>query len=258
MILELIFFSALIFLIAVLFYKQRAPDLQILQLEHDQISAQLADLLDEQQPVVIRGTLPPRGLTAEALAKAPRLASFPVGGQTLSAVIAQPAILSSAAGMPTLSLDLRRSLAEELSIPVWATRNWLPYFAQCSLVGPLLGTMRAEAVLGGLGMWKTSAKVTAFAPTEGTYVVSILSVDSEQYLPKSWQYRYVSSLTPNDTPLVTDIKFLDIVVRPGTVLLIPPHAVVSMEPKAPTTFSAAAILEYHEPISLLAKSFLDN
>jgi hypothetical protein len=105
-------------------------------------------------------------------------------------------------------------------------------------------------------MWKTTAKLTAFTPTEGTYVVSILSVESEQYLPKAWQYRYVSSLTPNDTPLVADIKFLDIVVRPGTALLIPPHAVVSMEPKEPSTFSAAAILEYHEPVSLLAKSFL--
>ncbi len=256
MILELLFLFALVFLIAVLFYKQRAPDLQILQLEHDQISAQLADLLEEQQPIVIRGTMPPRGLTAEALAKAPRLASFPVGGQPLSAILAQPSLLASAAGIPTLSLELRRNLAEELSIPVWATRNWLPHFAHCSLLGPLVGTMRSEAVIGGLGMWKTTAKLTAFTPTEGTYVVSILSVESEQYLPKAWQYRYVSSLTPNDTPLVADIKFLDIVVRPGTALLIPPHAVVSMEPKEPSTFSAAAILEYHEPVSLLAKSFL--
>ena len=258
MILELIFLAAIVFLIAVLFYKQRAPDLQILQLEHDQISEQLADLLEEQQPVVIRGTLPPRGLTAESLAKAPRLASFPVGGQPLSSVLAQPAILASAAGAPTLSLEARQQLAEELSIPVWATRNWLPYFAQCTLLGPLLGTMRAEAIIGGLGMWRTTAKLTAFAPTEGTFIVSILSRDSEQYLPKGWQYRYVSSLTPNDTPLVTDIKFLDIVVRPGTVLLLPPHVVVSAEPKDRAAFSAAALLEYHEPISLLAKSFLEN
>ena len=258
MFLELLFLSAILFLVAVLFYKQRAPDLQILQLEHDQISSQLADLLEEQQPIVIRSTVPPRGLSAESLAKAPRLATFPVGGQPLSAILAQPSLLASAAGAPTLSLELRRSLAEELSIPVWATRNWLPYFSQCSLLGPLLGTMRAEAILGGMGMWKTTAKLTAFAPTEGAYVVSILSSESEQYLPKSWHYRYISSLSTNDTPLVSDIKFLDIVVRPGTALLIPPHAIVSMEPTKHAAFSAAAILEYHEPISLLAKSFLEN
>lgn len=270
MIVEFLFLITILFLVNVLFYKQRAPDLQILQVEHEQISEQLADLLEEQQPIVVRGTVPPRGLTQESLARVPRLASFPVGGQPLSAILAQPALLASAKGMPTMSLQLRRQFAEELSIPVWATRNWLPYFSQCSVFGSVLGTMRAEAVIGGLGMWKATAKLTAFAPTEGTYVVSILSRDSEQYLPKGWQYRYTSSLTQNDTPLVTDIKFLDIVVRPGTMLLIPPHSIVSMEPKASTSpsttpstapstspFTAAAILEYHEPVSLLAKSFVE-
>jgi hypothetical protein len=255
MIVELFFLAALVLLIAVAFYKQRPADLQILQLEQAQIPNQLADLLEEQQPIVIRGTAPPKGLTADALTKAPRLSSFPVGGQPLQTVLTTPSILASAAGVPTLSLELRRQLADELSVPIWATHNWLPHFTQISIAGPIIGTMRTEAVLGGLGLWKTVAKLTAFMPTEGTYTVSILATESESFLPKAWEYRYISSLSTNDTPLVADIKFLDIVVRPGTTLLLPPHRIVSMEPKDATTFSAAAILEYHEPISLLAKSF---
>jgi hypothetical protein len=257
MLVELLVLGTLIFLIAILFYKQRRKDLQILQLEQDQIPVQLSDLLEEQQPIVIRGITPPRGLTAEGLAKAPRLASFPVGGQPLSSVLQAPTLLASAAGLPTLSLALRTNLADELAFPIWATHNWRSHFAQISIMGSMIGTMRTEAVIGGMGMWKTTAKLTTLMPTEGTYAVSILSVDSEQFLPKAWQYRYVTSLTPNDTPLVADIKFLDIVLRPGTALVLPPHTIVSMEPRDSQSFSAAAILEYHEPISLLAKSFAD-
>lgn len=254
MIIELGFLIALIFLIAILFYKQRHKELQILQLEESQIASQLTDLLAEQQPIVIRGVQAPKGLTREGLAKIPRLADLPVGGQPLSSILAQPAILSSSAGLPTLTTEQREAFAEELSMPIWATHAWLPHLSQATLTGPLVGTLRTEAVLGGLGLWKTTAVYTMILPTEGTYTLSILSADSEHFLPKRWQYRYLSSLTPNDTPLVADIKFMDIVVRPGTALLIPPHRMISMEPKEPSTFSAAMIIEYHEPISLLAKS----
>jgi len=92
-------------------------------------------------------------------------------------------------------------------------------------------------------------------PTEGTYTVSIVSRESETFLPPKWLYRYPGSLSPNDTPLVSDLKYTDIIVRPGTMICFPPHMIVSMEPKSADTFSAALILEYHEPVSLLSKSF---
>jgi hypothetical protein len=57
---------------------------------------------------------------------------------------------------------------------------------------------------------------------------------------------------------VADLKYLDIVLRPGTALLIPAHTIYSLQPAAASpdapTFHAAALLEYHEPISLVAKS----
>ncbi len=84
-------------------------------------------------------------------------------------------------------------------------------------------------------------------------MVSLLLKDSEEFLPPSWQYRYPGSFTTNDTPLVSDLKYMDIVLRPGTALLLPPHTVVSLEPAADSSpFQAAVILHYHEPISFLA------
>ena len=91
-------------------------------------------------------------------------------------------------------------------------------------------------------------------PTEGIYTVSLVSRDSESFLPPKWNYKYPGRLSPNDTPLVADLKYMDIVVRPGTTICLPPHMIISMEPQD-KEFAAAAIVEYHEPVSLLAKSF---
>jgi hypothetical protein len=163
-------------------------------------------------------------------------------------------MMKSADGVPVLSRERRELLAKELSINVWAEHTWLPKFSQTTWVGWMVGCVQTEVILGGMGMWKTCAKYTAIMPTEGTYVVSILSKESESFLPAKWKYRYPGSLSPNDTPLVSDLKYMDIIVRPGTMICFPPHHIISIQPKN-DDFSAAAIVEYHEPVTLLAKSF---
>ena len=250
---EIPFLIGLVFVIAFLFYKQRRPSIEILQAEETQID-KLSELLEEQQPLIIRGVSPPKGLTKESLSKIPRLSQFAVGGQPLEDILATPAILDSAQGAPTLSKERREILANELSMKVWADHVWLPRFSQTTWLGWLTGCTRVEAVLGGIGMVRTVAKYTCILPTEGIYMVSLVSRESESFLPPVWQYRYPGSLSPNDTPLVADLKYMDIVLRPGTMLCLPPHTIVSMEPKN-SEFTAATILEYHEPITLLAKSF---
>ena len=255
---ELIVIIFLILIITYLFYKHRRNSLEILQLENEQLE-QLPELLEELQPVVIRGISPPKGLTQEALLKIPRLANFSVGGQPLSEVLSHPEIALTAAGAPTIAQAGREQLAKELAIPVWADHTWLPILSQSTWSG-FLGCMRTEAFIGGLGMTRTVAKYTCIMPTEGTFTLSILYKESESFLPESWQYRYMSSLTLNDTPLVADLKFLDIVLRPGTTVCLPPHTIISIEPKSDTQTKlfAFASVEYHEPITLIVKSFSQN
>jgi len=239
----------------VLFYKQRSSDLTILQLEEDQIDSQLTDLLSERQPVILRSIIPPKGLTQESLLKIERLGQFPVGGHTLSTILTHPEMLASAKGMPTISEEGREHLAEELSLPIWANHTWLPRLNQFTWTGWATGTTRSEVVLGGIGLFRTSAILTCIFATEGKYNVSILFKDTETFLPPHWQYRYPSSFTVNDTPLVADLKYLDIVLRPGTALCLPSHTIVSLEPASDSSpFQSAAIVEYHEPISLLART----
>jgi hypothetical protein len=241
------------------FYMHRRSELEILQLENDQIQEQLPELLEELQPVVIRGVTPPRGLTLESLEKIPRLANFSVGGQPLSDILKTPAMLLSAEGAPTLSQERREELAKELSLNLWADRTWLPLLSQTTWTGPVIGAMRTEVVLGGLGMIRLTAKYTCIMPTEGKYTLSILSKDSESILPANWRYKYPSALTVNDTPLVADLKYIDVVLRPGTTVCFPPHCIISIEPvKDSSSFFSAAIVEYHEPVTLISKSFSQN
>jgi len=251
---DILILVALVFFIAVLFYKQRQPSLEILQAEESQLEEQLSDLLEEQQPLIVRGIIPPKGLTKESLEKIPRLAQFSVGGQPLDDILKNPIMLSSAKGQPVLSRERREELATELSLQVWAEHSWLPKLKQTTWLGWIVGCVKAEVLLGGIGMIRTKAKYTCIMPTEGVYTVSILSKDSETFLPKEWMYKYPGDLSPNDTPLVADLKYIDVIVRPGTMIFFPPHFVISIKPNQ-DSFTAAAVVEYHEPISLLAKSF---
>ena len=251
---EILVFVIVLFCIAVLFYKQRRPSMEILQAEEAQLEAQLNDLLEEQQPLIVRGITPPKGLTKEGLEKIPRLAQFSVGGQPLDDILKHPTMLSGAKGQPVLSQDRREALAGELALQVWAEHLWLPKFKQSTWLGWIDGCVKTEVLLGGLGMTRTVALYTCIMPTEGVYTVSILSKESERFLPKEWIYKYPGDLSPNDTPLVAELKYIDIIVRPGTMICFPPHYVISIKPNQ-ETFTAAAIVEYHEPVSLLAKSF---
>jgi hypothetical protein len=255
----LLVFLVLIFVIMFLFYKHRRSELEILQLESEQIPAQLTELLEELQPVVIRGIVPPKGLTRESLRKIPRLGDFAVGGQPLADILETPAMLFGAGGAPTLNFTAREQLSAELAIDVWANHTWLPILSQATWIGPVVGCMRTEAVLGGLGMIRTTAKITCIMPTEGKYTLSILSRGSEGFLPAAWQYKYPGALTVNDTPLVADLKYLDIILRPGTTVCLPPHCIISMEPVRDSSDMFAFVsVEYHEPITLLAKSLSQN
>ena len=236
--LEVLGLIAIIFLIIVMFYMHRQSDLTILQLEQEQVESQFSGLLEERQPIVIRGVQAPKGLTKEALLKSTRLEAIPV----------QAAL----EGKPLTRAE-REELAERLSMTVWANHTWLPMFQEYSWIAPMVGSMKTEALIGGLGMNRSVALYTCLLPTEGSYLVSLLSKSSETFLPEAWENRIPSSLTSDDTPLVADLKFLDIILSKGNALCLPAHLIFSMEPMAGTPCNAA-IIEYHEPISILAKS----
>jgi hypothetical protein len=131
--------------------------------------------------------------------------------------------------------------------------TYIDFMAELSGYFSVFKSFRTSVLLGGQGMVRPTSLYTCILPTEGTYTVSLVNKRSEAFLPKEWMYRFPSSLTVNDTTLVGEIQFIDIILRPGTMLIVPCHCIYSLECKP--VFNSAVILELDSPISNLAHLF---
>ena len=259
MFLEFAIIGCVLFFIFVWFYKQRRAELELLQVEFANSATALRDLSQEKQPIIIRGVPVPTILTAARLAQIPRLAEFPLNpeaaGTTLGAYRATPGKILpdwQLLGRPILTDEAGTVAAQELSIPLWVTRTLQePLLDLGSL--PFLTSFDSRILLGGAGMTRTVPSYLCILPTDGTYILSLVSPSSETFLPTAWEHRYPQSLTINDTPMVGEIKYIDVILRPGTMVCIPSQTIYSLQPKDYTAFNAATVIEVHSPISKLAK-----
>jgi hypothetical protein len=85
----------------------------------------------------------------------------------------------------------------------------------------------------------------------------MMSKKEDKYMPAGWQGRFADSFTVADSPYVSQLKYLDIKLRPGTALLVPAHWKVSWAGAAGADKGTAelpfmAIIGLHTPISKLA------
>ena len=82
-------------------------------------------------------------------------------------------------------------------------------------------------------------------------IEDIMPENVQNALPANWVGCFPATLTTKDTPFVGDLKFIDIILRPGNSIFIPAHwfvSWVSSSDKIPMVCS----ISYHTPISLLA------
>jgi len=142
-------------------------------------------------------------------------------------------------------------IAATSGLSIWASKALRPF-----LVSPLKRAWwfsRYHAWVGKMGLQRTYAVWTCILPVEGEIVVSIMPETVESALPAQWVGCVPSELTAKDTPFLSDIKYMDIVLRPGHALLMPAHWFVSWVPHASTTIPPmVCTVSYHSPISWLA------
>ena len=232
-------------------------------LEYENVLPSLHELLQESQPIIIRGVPIPPILNSLKLAEIPRLNSFPLSANasyTLQTYRTHPELVfpdEQAIGLPILEPIVGRTLAKELSIDTWMKYTYNDFILELSGYFSVLKSIKTSVVLGGCGMVRPRSLYTCIIPTEGTYIVSLVNKRSENFLPKTaWTYKYPSILSVNDTPLVGEIQFIDIIARPGTMVIIPCHCIYSMTPKEMGKFHSAVLLELDSPISNMATLFL--
>jgi hypothetical protein len=245
---EILFIVALSFGVLILFYRQAIEQYNILQIEATQL-ADLPKLLTERSPLVIRDVGAPKLFTPDILKQNPRLMSFPISkDMNLKSYLDQPVV-----GPLKMTQASSHILARETGLQVWAEHTWFSRFFSTSL-WETIHSMKTEAHIGEKGLRKTTAIWTLLYPTSSTLEVTLLTERQGQFLPKVWRGRFPEAFTIQDTPLVGEIKYITIKVRPGTVLCVPTHWYISI--RATESEKQGPILwcwmEVHNPISYLA------
>lgn len=242
---EIFMIFAFIFLVAVFFYKQALEQFDVLQIEATQLD-QLPKLLSEKSFLVVR-SLPTIHLwTPQTVKEIPRIQNAPYGpGKLLE--IAEGSVKS----LPYIYPSSSEKLAEQVGLHTWVETTWLPKITETSWAKWFFSS-RTEASVGSKGLRKSVAYATMILPTENDLVVSVMPESSETYLPSSWQGKLFSKIKRAEAPLIGEVKYIDIKVRKGSALFVPPHWFVNIqadnELKAPWFLWA----EFHHPMSKFA------
>jgi len=212
---------AVIFLISVFFYKRANEEISILQIESGKIGT-LSKIILELNPVVVRGFDDPPVWKKDIMSG------------RLGDVLRE---------LESISKENSGKFAEESGLKVWMERiiypqlllPWTEY-----LLWP-----KCEAYIGPRGLWRTNAYVTVILPTDGTIYITLLTNKNKELLPANWSGKDPGTFT-------TNIKMVDVIVRPGSFLCVPTHWYVSVKGDA-----WWSILEVHHPISWICDQLAD-
>lgn len=238
MILESLLVLTVLAVILVFFYKQAIREFRILQV--DSID-KAQPLLSERCPVVVLPAPTAQALWTRAdLDARPSLAKSSFNGVPLKEAIERQSF--------PLKTETAETLAEKSGVSIWATQHLLPAFKTGSWWTPCL-TARTEVAIGAQGLRQTYGYTTLLMATENAIQVSLLNESSNPYLPEVWEGKRLSKLTRDDAPFLPQIKFVDVIVRPGSALLIPPHWKVCWENLEPKETALVVLVEIHHPVS---------
>jgi hypothetical protein len=245
MILEVFLVLAVLGILTVLFYKQAVQEFRILQTESFE---KAMPLLHERCPVVIMPAPEPKDLwTHTGIASRPTLLRSKFAGKMLGDALKRETVF--------FKPSMAEILATQTGIPVWAAKTLLPSYTRSVWWGPLF-SCRSEVMIGAQGLRQTIAYSTIILATDGALSVSLVNQASDAYLPKKWQGKRLSKMTRDDAPLLKQIEYIDIVLRPGSALIVPPHWKVCWESheKSAKEPPLSAWIEIHHPVSRLAHS----
>jgi hypothetical protein len=238
MILEAFLVLGIVFLILLFFYKQAVQEFRILQT--DSLDKAMGLLAERSPIVVLPAPLTQQLWTRADIQQRPTLAATPVNGKTLAEAIKQESY--------PLKPQTAETLAQQIGLPVWIRQTLLPTFTGATWWGPIT-TTRTEVTIGAQGLRQTYGYSTALFATDGALAVSLLNESADPYLPPSWKGKRVSKMTRDDAPLLAQIQYVDVIVRPGSALLIPPHWKACWETYDSKEPALAVWTEFHHPLS---------
>ena len=237
------FFESLLVLsvlvvILIFFYKQAVTEFRILQVD----SLEKAQpLLSERNPIVVLPAPTPQQFWTRAdLESRPTLANSLYNGVKLRDALTQDSFF--------LKPDSAESLSQKAGLTVWIQQQIVPTFRSASWWTPCL-LSRSEVAIGAQGLRQTYGYTTILMATDGAIQVSLLNPSANPYLPEKWKGKRLNRLTRDDAPFLSQIQCIDVIVRPGSALLIPPHWKVCWENLDSKITAMVVWAEIHHPLS---------
>jgi len=244
MISEWIVILVIIFCILVFYYSQSVTQYSLSQMDEAQINKELSHVWEERRPVVVSNCKNRRIIwSADALKQTRFWGAQPIWG----AYEADP----EHALPPTRSEEL--TWANILGVATMESSVLKEWFS--SNILSQVYTVQTEAHIGAEGLRQTYGYATGFTCTQGTARCILLHSAQKSKLPPGWNTLRWKDATVAHHPLWTQVQYIEVLLRPGTVLLVPPHwliAIEPLEPREPIWWTRTAV---HHPISWLAQKW---
>ena len=116
-------------------------------------------------------------------------------------------------------------------------------------LSPWLFSVRTEAHIGPEGLRSTFGWATAISCTQGTARCILLHNAQKAKLPSGWSGLRWRDATVAHHPLWVQVQCIEVVLRPGTTILVPPHWIVAIESANPAEPIWWLRSDVHHPIS---------
>lgn len=245
--LEIFLIISVIFLILTFFYKQAICEFRINQIEWSQ-NKNIQPLLQEKIPLVIRDIPSATFWTIDDVNTRSIYSNIPIFQDSS---LIQWINNSSNNLLCPWKYQQAEQIAKVSSISVWASK-WLNPL----IINPFMKLWINPSYYcwsGNVGLQKTYATWNCIFPVDGEIIVSIMPENLESFLPANWVGCIPSELTNRDTPFINDVKFIDIILRPGNCLFMPAHWFWSWKSHGSSEIiPMTCTIAYHTPISYIA------
>ena len=234
----------MLFVILTFFYKQSICEFRINQIELAQ-KENITSLLNEKVPIVLRSIPSATFWTHNDVLDRHCFKDIPIFKETS---LTDWIYSSTCDSICPWKYQQAEKIANVSGIHIWADKWMNPLFIHPFLKLWLFPKYHCWA--GNIGLRQTYSW-TCFFIVDGEITFTIMPENNKTSLPSNWIGCFPANLTAKDTPFVGDLKFIDIILRPGNCIFMPAHWFVSW-----TSYSKkipmVCTISYHTPISFLA------
>ena len=248
--LEWLLIGLIVLSILLFFYNRANYEFHINQIRWNQRD-KLTELIQEKSPLVLQGIPTVAFWTQQDVIMRSVYNHVPVFTEE---PLSQWLTMADKGSACPWSQDHAHLLGEAAGLNIWAERTLDPLMK----TNPFWSVWYRPEVFcwaGERALWQTISPWTALFVSEGSIQVSLMPGSVKKSLPVQWKDTvHPSRLTVYDTPFAADLKFMDIILRPGHCLFLPAHWLISWtaheeSPSLPMVCS----VEYHTPISLFGR-----